>query len=73
MATQDGEPARGERWWPVAAAIVAAAVLHVALPAKYQVAPPWVAPAVLVSLLAALIIGGPRPHRPSEDLALSCR
>jgi hypothetical protein len=49
--------ARGEHWWPVALAIVATVVLHVALPAKYRVNPPWVAPAVLLALLAALIIG----------------
>jgi hypothetical protein len=48
---------RGERWWPVALAIVMAAFLHVALPAKYRINPPWVAPAVLLGLLAALIIG----------------
>jgi hypothetical protein len=59
MATQDKASARGEHWWPVALAIVAAAALHVALPAKYRVNPPWVAPAVLLVLLAALIIGDP--------------
>ena len=50
---------RGEHWWPVALAILAVAVLHVALPAKYRVNPPWVAPVVLLALLAALIIGDP--------------
>jgi len=50
---------RGERWWPGALAIVATAVLHVALPAKYRVNPPWLAPAVTLALLAALIIGDP--------------
>jgi hypothetical protein len=50
---------RGEHWWPVALAIVVAAVLHVALPAKYRVNPAWVVPAVLLALLAALIIGDP--------------
>ena len=50
---------RGEHWWPVALAIVVTAVLHVALPAKYRVNPDWVVPAVLLSLLAALIIGDP--------------
>ena len=50
---------RGEHWWPVALAIVVTAVLHVALPAKYRVNPPWVAPAVALALLAALIIGDP--------------
>ena len=50
---------RGEHWWPVALAIVVTAVVHVALPAKYRVSPPWVVPAVLLALLAALIIGDP--------------
>jgi DNA-binding CsgD family transcriptional regulator len=53
------QAARGEHWWPVALAIVVAAFLHVALPAKYRINPPWVAPAVLLGLLAALIIGDP--------------
>jgi hypothetical protein len=43
----------------VALAIVVVAFLHVALPAKYRVNPAWVAPAVLLALLAALIIGDP--------------
>jgi hypothetical protein len=50
---------RGEHWWPVALAIVVTAFLHVALPSKYRVNPPWVAPAILLALLAALIIGDP--------------
>jgi hypothetical protein len=50
---------RGEHWWPVALAIIAVAGLHVALPAKYRVNPPWVLPLVLLVLLAALIIGDP--------------
>jgi hypothetical protein len=53
------QAAHGEHWWPVALAIVLAAFLHVALPAKYRVNPAWVAPAVLLGLLAALIIGDP--------------
>ncbi len=52
-------PARGEHWWPVALAILAAAFLHVALPAKYRVNPSWVTPVVLLALLATLIIGDP--------------
>ena len=52
-------PARGERWWPVALAILAAAFLHVALPAKYRAAPTWVILVIVVALLAALIIGDP--------------
>jgi hypothetical protein len=43
----------------VALAIVVTALLHVILPAKYRVNPPWVGPAVLLALLAALIIGDP--------------
>ena len=59
MATEDETPERGERWWPVALAIVVTVALHVALPAKYRVNPPWVTPAVLLALLAALIVGDP--------------
>ena len=43
----------------MALAIVITTVLHVALPAKYRLNPPWVAPAVALALLAALIIGDP--------------
>jgi hypothetical protein len=50
---------RGEPWWPVALAIIAAAGLHVALPARYRVQPAWVLPAVLLGLLAVLIVGDP--------------
>jgi hypothetical protein len=50
---------RGEHWWPVALAIIVAAGLHVALPARYRVQPAWVVPAVLVGLLAVLIVGDP--------------
>ena len=53
------QAARGEHWWPVALAILVAAFLHVALPAKYRVDPAWVVPAVLLALLAALIAGDP--------------
>ncbi len=62
-ATPAGTPVqgavRGERWWPVALAILVVALLHVVLPAKYRVNPAWVFPAVLLALLAALIIGDP--------------
>jgi hypothetical protein len=51
--------ASGERWWPVATAIVVAAGLHVALPARYRVQPAWVVPAVLFVLLIVLIAGDP--------------
>ena len=57
--TADGAAGRGERWWPVALAIIVVVGLHVALPAKYRVDPAWVVPAVLLALLAALIIGDP--------------
>ena len=51
--------ARGEHWWPVALAIIVVAGLHVALPAKYRVHPAWLAPAIILALLAVLIIGDP--------------
>jgi hypothetical protein len=54
-----GPAEQGERWWPVALAIVVTAGLHVALPAQYRVHPTWVVPVVLLALLAALIIGDP--------------
>ncbi|MFI5080920.1 MAG: hypothetical protein ACHQCE_07610 [Streptosporangiales bacterium] len=50
---------RGERWWPVALAIIVVAFLHLILPARYRVQPAWVVPAVLLGLLAALIAGDP--------------
>jgi hypothetical protein len=50
---------RGEHWWPVAAAIIIAAGLHVALPARYRVQPVWLVPAVLLALLAVLILADP--------------
>jgi len=56
LAADDG---RGERWWPVALAIIAVAFLHVILPARYRVQPAWVVPAVLLGLLAVLIAGDP--------------
>jgi hypothetical protein len=51
--------AGGESWWPVTLAIVVVVALHLALPAKYRVNPPWVLPVVFLALLAALIIGDP--------------
>src|ERR1700760_3675234 len=51
--------AQGEHWWAVATAIIVAAGLHVALPARYRVQPAWVVPAVLLALVAVLIIGDP--------------
>jgi hypothetical protein len=50
---------RGERWWPVALAIIVVALLHVILPARYRVQPVWVVPAVLLMLLVVLIVGDP--------------
>ena len=43
----------------MALAIIVVVALHVVLPAKYRVNPPWVLPVVLLGLLAALIIGDP--------------
>ncbi|MBD0695129.1 hypothetical protein [Streptomyces sp. CBMA123] len=56
-----GEPAepRGEHWWPVASAVLVAALLHVALPRSYRESPSWVLPAVMVVLLAVLIGADP--------------
>jgi uncharacterized membrane protein len=50
---------RGEHWWPVAVAIITAAGLHVALPARYRVQPAWVVPVVQCALLVVLILGDP--------------
>jgi hypothetical protein len=50
---------RGEHWWPVALAILAAGGLHVALPAPYRVNPRWVVPVVLLVLLPAGSSGSP--------------
>jgi len=50
---------RGEHWWPVAAAIIVVAGLHVALPARYRVHPAWLLPVVLLVLLVVLVIGDP--------------
>ena len=50
---------RGERWWPVALAIIVVAYLHVILPAGTGSSPAWVVPAVLLALLAVLIAGDP--------------
>ena len=50
---------RGERWWPVALAIIVVTGLHVALPARYRVQPAWVVPVVLLALLVVLIAGDP--------------
>ncbi|MFD0277591.1 hypothetical protein ACFVHB_27290 [Kitasatospora sp. NPDC127111] len=58
-ATPDRAAVRGEHWWPVAVAIATAALLHVALPAAYRLDPVWVVPVVLMTLLAALIMGDP--------------
>src|SRR2546429_4742465 len=64
-----GAPAgeRGERWWPVATAIIVVAGLHVALPARYRVQPAWVVPVVLLLLLAVLIGGDPGRIDPQEN------
>ena len=50
---------RGEHWWPVVTAIIIVIGLHLALPARYRVQPIWVVPAVLLTLLVAMIAGDP--------------
>ena len=55
---------RCEHWWPAALAIIVAADLRVAMPARYRVQPAWVVPAVLPALLAVPIARDPgRVHR----------
>ncbi|MCX4690469.1 hypothetical protein OG401_40315 [Kitasatospora purpeofusca] len=54
-----GGTVRGEHWWPVAAAVVSAGLLHVVLPASYRVDPVWVVPVVLFMLLVVLVVGDP--------------
>jgi hypothetical protein len=63
-ATPGGAAERGEHWWPVALSIVAVGGLHVALPARYRVNPPWVLPVVpwaklmmMTEAAVSLIIG----------------
>jgi hypothetical protein len=56
-ATELAPAERGEHWWPVVAAIIVAAGLHVALPARYRVQPAWLVPAVLAALMIVLILG----------------
>ena len=43
----------------MALAIIVVIGLHVALPARYRLNPPWVLPVVLLALLATVIIGDP--------------
>ena len=51
--------------WPAQLAIVAAIVLHIALPGRVTVIPDWIVPAAEVGLLVALIIARRQesPHR----------
>lgn len=49
----------GEARWPMAAAVVAAMVLAMLLPAKEQLGPAWLVPVVASMLLLALIAGDP--------------
>jgi hypothetical protein len=51
--------ARGEHWWPVAAAVIVVVGIHVALPARYRVHPGWVVPVALLVPLVVLIVGDP--------------
>jgi len=50
---------RGEHWWPVAAAIIVAAGLHLALPTRYRVHPAWLAVTIPLVMLVVLIAGDP--------------
>jgi hypothetical protein len=52
-------PTRGESRWPVAVAIVVAAVLQLLTPPELAFAPGWLLPTVELALLAALLIANP--------------
>ena len=57
--TKAEAPPTGESWWPVGTAILAVAALHLLLPDYFRVEPVWLTPLVLVTLLAALVVGDP--------------
>jgi hypothetical protein len=49
----------GEHWWPVAAAILSVAALHLFLPNHFRIEPVWLTPVVLVTLVIVLVVGDP--------------
>jgi uncharacterized membrane protein len=59
-----GVPARSEPRWPAALAILVAAGLNFALPARYSLGPTWLIPALVVAILVPVMIVAPRrlPH-----------
>ena len=59
----------GESRLPAALAVVAALVLHVALPHRLRIGPVWTLPGLELALLVPLIIANPsRLHRESRNL-----
>ena len=65
-----GPPATGDEYrCPAALAIIAAAGLRVAIPARYRVQPAWLVTAVLLALLVVPIARGPGPRQLAEDVA----
>lgn len=57
MARPSGTRARGERWWPVALAVLVVSLLHALLPSELRFLPltgmPWIAGLVLIVLVIA--------------------
>lgn len=53
------QPVRGERRWPMVAAVAAAIVLALLRPAEIRIAPPWVLPVIEFVLLIAFVINDP--------------
>jgi hypothetical protein len=67
----DDEFERADPHWPVQLAILAALVLHVALPARVTVIPDWIVPAAEALLLAALVIAHQRESPRRRAVAFS--
>jgi uncharacterized membrane protein len=59
-----GVPAKSEPRWPAALAILVAAGLNLALPARYSLGPTWLIPALVVAILIPVMVVAPRrlPH-----------
>lgn len=64
MSFKPGEalvsPAKSEPRWPASLAVLVAAALNFALPAKYSMGPSWLMPVLVVLILAPLTIAAPR-------------
>ncbi len=69
MSSASIAPVRHEHRWPVLAAIIAALVLYLLIPAKVQFLPAWIIPTIGVLLLVPLVVLNPR--RLSRETAWS--